>query len=82
MPKIYQSAPLIIPDGENTLAMSMVLGLTSAVIGVLYLSVIALAASKAMKWLRKPKINTLVESINSGVLVVLGMGVVASGATS
>ncbi|WP_104092076.1 LysE family translocator [Arthrobacter sp. GMC3] len=74
--------PQFIPHGGNTLAMAMVLGLTLAVIGFLYLSVIALVAYKAMKWLRKPKVNTLIERISSGILAVLGVGVMASGATS
>lgn len=74
--------PQFIPHGGNTLAMAMFLGLTLAVIGTLYLTVIALVAFKAMKWLRKPKVNTVIERISSGILAVLGVGVMASGATS
>ena len=74
--------PQFIPHGGNTLGMAMILGLTLAVIGTLYLTVIAFVAYKAMKWLRKPKVNTLIERISSGILAVLGVGVMASGATS
>ncbi|ALE05241.1 lysine transporter LysE [Arthrobacter sp. ERGS1:01] len=74
--------PQFIPHGGNTLGTAMILGLTLAVIGTLYLTIIAFVAYKAMKWLRKPKVNTMIERISSGFLAVLGAGVMASGATS
>lgn len=74
--------PQFIPHGANTLGMAMILGLTLAVIGFLYLTTIALVAYRAMKWLRKPKVNTIIERISSGILAGLGVGVVASGAAS
>lgn len=74
--------PQFIPHGANTLAIAMILGLTLAIIGFLYLATIAFVAYRAMKWLRKPKVNTLIERISSGILAVLGVGVVASGAAS
>jgi threonine/homoserine/homoserine lactone efflux protein len=74
--------PQFIPQGGNTLVMAMVLGLTLATIGFLYLATIAFVAYRAMKWLRKPKVNTLIERISSAILAVLGVGVMASGAAS
>lgn len=74
--------PQFIPQGVNTLGMAMILGLTLAVIGFLYLTTIAIVSYRAMKWLRKPKVNSLIERISSGFLAVLGVGVIASGATS
>lgn len=74
--------PQFIPHGGNTLGMAMVLGLTLATIGFLYLAVIAVVAFKAMQWLRRPKVNTIIERISSGILAVLGVGVMASGASS
>ncbi|RAN78072.1 lysine transporter LysE [Bacillus sp. SRB_336] len=74
--------PQFIPHGGNTLGMAMVLGLTLATIGFLYLAVIAFVAFKAMQWLRRPKVNTIIERISSGILAVLGVGVMASGASS
>lgn len=71
-----------IPHGGNTLGMAMVLGLTLTTIGFLYLAVIAVVAFKAMQWLRRPKVNTIIERISSGILAVLGVGVMASGASS
>ncbi|MGA7206494.1 MAG: LysE family translocator [Specibacter sp.] len=74
--------PQFIPRGGNTLGMAMVLGLTLALIGTLYLTVIAFVAFKAMAWLKKPKVNSMIERGSSGILAVLGVGVMASGATS
>lgn len=41
---------------------------------------IVLVAYKAMKWLKKLKVNTGIERIASTIVTVLGAGVLASGA--
>jgi len=74
--------PQFIPHGGNTLGTALILGLTLAIIGFLYLVVIAMVAYKTMKWLKKPKVNAIIERISSSILAVLGAGVIASGATS
>ncbi|MDJ0314422.1 LysE family translocator [Arthrobacter sp. H35-D1] len=74
--------PQFIPPGGNTLGMAMILGLTLAIIGFLYLVVIAMVAYKTMKWLKKPKVNAIIERISSSILAVLGAGVVASAAAN
>jgi len=74
--------PQFIPHGGNTLGTALILGLTLAVIGFLYLMTIALVAHKTMKWLKKPKVNTVIERTSSGILAALGAGVIASGAAS
>ncbi len=74
--------PQFIPDGENTLAVAMILGVTLATIGFLYFATIAVVAYKIMKWLRKPKVNTVIERASSAILAILGLGVMASGASS
>ena len=60
----------------------MILGLTLAIIGFLYLVVIAMVAYKTMKWLKKPKVNNIIEHISNSILAVLGAGVVASAAAN
>jgi len=74
--------PQFIPHNGNTLGMAMILGVTLCIIGTLYLTTIAILSYKAMKWLRKPKVNKAIERGSSAVLAVLGVGVAASGATS
>ncbi len=74
--------PQFIPRGGNTLGMALILGLTLAIIGFLYLVVIAMVAYRTMKWLKKPKVNSMIERISSAILAALGAGVIASAATS
>lgn len=74
--------PQFIPHGGNTLGTALILGSIEAVIAFVYLAVVAVVAYKAMKWLRKPKVNTTIERASSGIITVLGVGVLASGAAS
>ncbi|MCQ9163435.1 LysE family translocator [Arthrobacter sp. STN4] len=74
--------PQFIPRGGNTLATAMVLGAVEAVIAFAYLAVVAVLAYKAMKWLRRPKVNSTLERASSGIIAALGVGVLASGAAS
>ncbi|MFJ4210286.1 LysE family translocator [Paenarthrobacter sp. NPDC089675] len=74
--------PQFIPHGGDTMGTSLILGVVVAVIAFAYLSMIAVVAFKAMRWLKKPKVSTVVERTSSGIIAGLGVGVVASGATS
>ena len=74
--------PQFIPHGGDTMGTSLILGVVVAVIAFAYLSMIAVVAFKAMRWLKRPKVSTAVERVSSGVIAGLGVGVVASGATS
>ncbi|WP_311215381.1 MULTISPECIES: LysE family translocator [unclassified Arthrobacter] len=74
--------PQFIPHGGDTMGTSLILGVVVAVIAFAYLSMIAVVAFKAMRWLKRPKVSTVVERVSSGVIAGLGVGVVASGASS
>ncbi|MFJ6077737.1 LysE family translocator [Pseudarthrobacter sp. NPDC092419] len=74
--------PQFIPHGGDTMGTSLVLGVVVALIAFAYLSVVAVVAFKAMRWLKRPKVNTVIERTSSGIIAALGLGVVASGATS
>ncbi|MFJ5958033.1 LysE family translocator [Paenarthrobacter sp. NPDC092416] len=74
--------PQFIPHGGDTMGTSLILGVVVAVIAFAYLSMIAVVAFKAMRWLKRPKVSTVVERTSSGIIAGLGIGVVASGATS
>lgn len=74
--------PQFIPHGGNTLGTAMILGSIEAVIAFCYLASVAVIAFKAMKWLRRPKVNATVERASSGIITVLGVGVLASGAVN
>lgn len=74
--------PQFIPHGGDTMGTSLILGAVVAGVAFVYLSMIAVVAFKAMRWLKRPKVSTVVEHVSSGVIAGLGVGVVASGATS
>ncbi len=74
--------PQFIPHGGDTMGTSLILGIVVAVIAFAYLSMIAVVAFRAMRWLKRPKVSTAVERVSSGVIAGLGVGVVASGASS
>ncbi|MFJ5862435.1 LysE family translocator [Pseudarthrobacter sp. NPDC092439] len=74
--------PQFIPHGGDTMGTSLILGVVVALIAFAYLSVVAVVAFKAMRWLKRPKVSTIVERASSGIIAALGLGVVASGATS
>ncbi|NWL12499.1 LysE family translocator [Paenarthrobacter nitroguajacolicus] len=74
--------PQFIPHGGDTMGTSLILGVVVAGIAFAYLSMIAVVAFKAMRWLKRPKVSIVVERVSSGVIAGLGVGVVASGATS
>jgi len=74
--------PQFIPRGGDIMATAMILGCIEAVIGFAYLAAIAVAAHRAMAWLRRPKVSAGVERASSGIITALGAGVIVSGASS
>ncbi|WP_026553937.1 LysE family translocator [Arthrobacter sp. 35W] len=74
--------PQFLPHGGDTMGTALMLGTILATIGFLYLVLVAAIAAKAMGWLRRPKVATIFERATSGILAALGVGVIASSATS
>jgi threonine/homoserine/homoserine lactone efflux protein len=74
--------PQFIPHGGNTLDTAMVLGAIESAIGFLYLVAVAVAAAKAMAWLQRPRVSSMLERGSSGIIAALGLGVLASSASS
>jgi threonine/homoserine/homoserine lactone efflux protein len=74
--------PQFIPHGGNTLDTAMVLGAIESAIGSLYLVAVAMAAAKAMAWLQRPRVSSLLERGSSGIIAALGLGVLASSTSS
>jgi threonine/homoserine/homoserine lactone efflux protein len=74
--------PQFIPHGGDTMATAMILGSLEAAIAFTYLLVVAVAASRAMTWLRRPRVSAAVERTSSGIIAALGAGVIASGASN
>lgn len=69
--------PQFVPSHQQTLWWTLLLGATTALVGGLYLVVVASIAAKAMAWLKRPRVTSWLERISSGILAVLGIGTVA-----
>jgi threonine/homoserine/homoserine lactone efflux protein len=61
----------------DTIGWTLLLGATEAVIGGLYLVVVAALASRAVRWLKRPAVTGWLERISSGILAALGIGTIA-----
>ncbi|MGW7559920.1 LysE family translocator [Streptomyces sp. NPDC054757] len=66
--------PQFLPDGHAPLSMTLVFGVIDAVIAALWLSLVAAFATRMLSWLRRPRVNTVLERAAAVVLVALGIG--------
>lgn len=70
--------PQFLPAGTAGFGSIMVLGLIDGMVAIAWLVLLAVTAAKAVVWLQKPKVTRTIERISSGVLVLLGAGVLAT----
>jgi len=75
-------APQFVPHDGSTIASTLLLGAIVAVVGSLYLVVVALLAGRAVAWLKRPAVTTWLERISAGILAALGIGTIALSAES
>ena len=75
-------APQFIPHDGSAIASTMLLGAIYAVIGSTYLVLVALLASRAIAWLKRPSVTKALERVSAGILTVLGLGTIALSAES
>ncbi|WP_431219628.1 LysE family translocator [Leifsonia xyli] len=59
---------------------TLLLGAIDGLIGMLYLVVVALMASRMIAWLRRPRVTRALERASAGILAALGIGTVVAGA--
>lgn len=69
--------PQFVPAHQGTLGWTMLLGLTTALVGGLYLVGVAFVAATAMAWLKRPSVSAWMERISGGILAALGIGTIA-----
>lgn len=74
-------APQFVPHGPAALGDTMLLGGVDALIGSSYLVVVALFASHAIMWLKRPRVTRTLERVSAGILGALGIGTIALSAT-
>jgi threonine/homoserine/homoserine lactone efflux protein len=56
----------------------MVLGAIDAVVALVYLAIVSVLASRAVVWLRRPRVTKTLERVSAGVLAALGVATVAT----
>ncbi|HEV7185081.1 MAG: LysE family translocator [Leifsonia sp.] len=71
-------APQFIPQDGAFVGNTMLLGTIDAVVAAGYLVVVSLLASRAVLWLRRPRVTKTLERVSAGVLAALGVFTVAT----
>lgn len=66
--------PQFVPGHTGTVGWILLLGATTAVIGSLYLTVVAFVASRATRWLGQARVRRTLENVSSAILAALGVG--------
>ncbi|GAA2710903.1 MULTISPECIES: LysE family translocator [Streptomyces] len=70
--------PQFLPDDSSSLlAPTLLFGVLDAVIAAAWLLLVTLGATRALTWLRRPRVNRNLELVTGGVLVALGVGTAA-----
>jgi len=70
-------APQFVPRGAGALGNTMLLGAVDAVVGGVYLAVVALIAARAVAWLKRPRVAKAFERVSASILAALGVGTIA-----
>ncbi|MEV7783417.1 LysE family translocator [Kitasatospora sp. NPDC088351] len=66
--------PQFLPDGKAGFATTMLFGVVDAVIAGAWLLTVAVVATRALTWLRRPRVHRALERTTGGVLLALGIG--------
>lgn len=72
--------PQFLPADGDRLAVTMVLGVTCAVIGTGYLALLTLIAARATAWLSRPRVTVALERASGAILAGLGAVIVVTAA--
>lgn len=70
-------APQFVPRDGHAIGNTLLLGGIDAAVGSAYLCVVALLASRAVAWLKKPSVTRALERISAAILAALGIGTIA-----
>ncbi|WP_370616722.1 LysE family translocator [Mumia sp. Pv 4-285] len=72
--------PQFLPGHDVTLGATLLLGAIFAAIGFVYFALIAVAAGKAMGWLRRPRVEKTIDRGSAGIIATLGVSTLVSAA--
>jgi threonine/homoserine/homoserine lactone efflux protein len=70
--------PQFVPAQSSMFTTVLTLGMIDTVVAFIWLVVIVLAAARAVVWLRRPRVTTLLTRISAAVLTTLGLATVVS----
>ena len=65
--------PQFLPAKSASFGMTLILGATIAIVGLIYLVILALIADRANKWLKRPRVTRNIERTSGGILAALGV---------
>jgi RhtB (resistance to homoserine/threonine) family protein len=65
--------PQFIPAGVNVVGFSVLLALIHDVEGILWFAALTLATQPLVRWLRRPKILTLLNRLTGGIFILFGV---------
>ncbi|MFF1635959.1 LysE family translocator [Leifsonia sp. NPDC058248] len=71
-------APQFIPPDNASIGNTMLLGAVDALVALLYLAIVSVLASRAVLWLRRPRVTKTLERVSAAVLAALGVGTIAT----
>ncbi len=71
-------APQFIPADSASIGNTMLLGAVDALVALVYLAIVSVLASRAVLWLRRPRVTKTLERVSAAVLAALGVGTIAT----
>ncbi|MBO1739611.1 LysE family translocator [Leifsonia sp. TF02-11] len=69
-------APQFVPRDGNAIGNTLLLGAIDAVVAAGYLAVVAVLASRAVAWLKRPAVTKVLERVSAAILAALGVGTI------
>jgi len=70
--------PQFLPKDGSAFPITMLLGATVALVGFVYLAVLAAIAARATVWLKRPRVAKTIERVSGSILAALGIGTAAT----
>jgi threonine/homoserine/homoserine lactone efflux protein len=69
-------APQFVPRDGNAIGNTLLLGAIDAVVAAGYLAIVAVLASRAVAWLKRPAVTKVLERVSAAILAALGVGTI------
>jgi threonine/homoserine/homoserine lactone efflux protein len=70
--------PQFVPPHSSLFTTVLTLGLIDAAVAFAWFMILALIAARAVIWLRRPRVTTVLNRVSAGILTTFGVATVAS----